>query len=239
MRDYKFLSEFLKNHNYTLTNEQKEMFDKYYEILIETNKVMNLTAITDFSDVEEKHFIDSAALISCFDLNKVDSLIDMGTGAGFPGLPLKILFPHLNVVLADSLNKRVNFLNSVIKELGLRDITAIHGRAEEIGKNKDYREKFDICVSRAVARMSVLAEYCIPLVKVDGYFIPFKAGNSSEEIEEGKRAVEVLGGKIEKVENITIGPSKLLRTFPVIKKIKNTSAKYPRKAGVPAKDPIL
>lgn len=239
MREYKFLSDFLKKYDYILKDEQKQMFDKYYKMLVETNKVMNLTAITEFDEVEEKHFIDSAAIISCFDLNKIDSMIDVGTGAGFPGLPLKILLPHLKVVLADSLNKRVKFLNSVIDELGLKDITAIHGRAEEIGRNKEYRERFDLCVSRAVARMSVLSEYCLPLVKVNGYFIPFKAGNSQEEINEGNRAVEILGGKIEKVENITIGPSELLRTFPVIRKVKNTSGKYPRKAGLPVKDPIL
>ena len=163
----------------------------------------------------------------------------MGTGAGFPGIPLKILFPHLNVVLADSLQKRVKFLESVIKELGLQNISAIHGRAEEIGKNKQYREQFDLCVSRAVARLNVLSEYCIPLVKVGGYFIPYKSGNSSEEINDGKKAVRVLGGNLETVTDIIIGPSKLSRSFPIVTKVSSTREKYPRKSGVPSKTPII
>lgn len=220
----------------TLSDNQIHQFLKYYELLIEKNKVMNLTAITEFDEVIEKHFLDSLQIAQYIDLNKEVSIIDVGTGAGFPGLPLKIVFPEIEVVLLDSLNKRINFLNEVIDELGLKKITALHGRAEDYGKNKEYREQFDYCVSRAVANMSSLSEYCLPFVKVGGSFIPYKSGNIDEELENAKRAVFLLGGKIEKVERFALSDAQ--RSFVFIKKEQNTAKKYPRKAGLPTKEPL-
>lgn len=220
----------------TLSKSQINQFLKYYEMLTEKNKVMNLTAITEFDEVIEKHFLDSLQIAQYVDLNKEVSLIDVGTGAGFPGIPLKIAFPETKVVLLDSLNKRISFLNEVITELGLKNITALHGRAEDYGKNPEYREQFDYCVSRAVANMSSLSEYCIPFVKVGGNFIPYKSGNIDEEVESAKKAVFLLGGKIDKVEKFALEDAK--RSFVFIKKEKNTAKKYPRKAGLPSKEPL-
>ena len=166
-------------------------------------------------------------------------VIDVGTGAGFPGIVLKIVYPQLSVVLLDSLNKRVNFLKNVITELGLTDISAIHGRAEDIARNKDYREKFDLCVSRAVANMSSLSEYCLPFVKVGGRFIPYKADGCDEEVKTASKAVNILGGKIRKIESYVIPDTDICRKFVVIDKLRNTSAKYPRKAGLPTKEPLV
>ncbi len=238
MKDYKILSDFLEKYGYSLKEEQTDQLECYYNRLIEANKVMNLTAITEFDQVLEKHFLDSAAIISAFDIKKVESLADVGTGAGFPGLPLKILFPHLRVLLADSLQKRVNFLNSLIEELKLTDISVIHGRAEDIGHNNQFREKYDVVVSRAVARLSTLTELCLPLVKREGYFLPYKTENSKDEIKESEKAIEILGAKLISVEERKIGPSELNRSFPIIKKTKNTPIKYPRKAGTPSKKPL-
>ena len=179
-----------------LTDHQLQQFLIYYEMLVEKNKVMNLTAITDFDEVIEKHFLDSLSLIRVLDLHQPISVMDMGTGAGFPGIPLKIAFPEISVTLADSLNKRVIFLKEVIDELGLKDIDAIHGRAEDLAQKKDYRENFDLCVSRAVANLSTLAEYCIPFVKIGGMFIAYKAGECDEEVAAAKSSVFLLGGKI-------------------------------------------
>ena len=220
----------------TLSDGQIHQFLKYYELLVEKNKVMNLTAITEFDEVIEKHFLDSLQIAQYIDLNKEVSIIDVGTGAGFPGVPLKIAFPEIEVVLLDSLNKRINFLNEVIDELGLEKITALHGRAEDYGKNKEYREQFDYCVSRAVANMSSLSEYCLPFVKVGGSFIPYKSGNFDEELENAKKAVFLLGGKIEKVERFALSDAQ--RSFVFIKKEQNTAKKYPRKAGLPTKEPL-
>ena len=208
-------------------------------MLVDTNKVMNLTAITEYSEVVIKHFADSAAIGCITDMNGNIDVIDVGTGAGFPGIVLKIVYPQLSVVLLDSLNKRVNFLKNVITELGLTDISAIHGRAEDIARNKDYREKFDLCVSRAVANMSSLSEYCLPFVKVGGRFIPYKADGCDEEVKTASKAVNILGGKIRKIESYVIPDTDICRKFVVIDKLRNTSAKYPRKAGLPTKEPLV
>lgn len=216
-----------------------ELLNRYYEMLVDTNKVMNLTTITEYSEVVIKHFADSAAIGCITDMNGNVDVIDVGTGAGFPGIVLKIVYPQLSVVLLDSLNKRVNFLKNVITELGLTDISAIHGRAEDIARNKDYRERFDLCVSRAVANMSSLSEYCLPFVKVGGRFIPYKADGCDEEVKTASKAVNILGGKIRKIESYVIPDTDICRKFVVIDKLRNTSAKYPRKAGLPTKEPLV
>lgn len=229
--------EGLKSLNIELSDNQMNQFLKYYEMLVEKNKVMNLTAITEFDEVIEKHFLDSLQIAQYVDINNKDiSLIDVGTGAGFPGVPLKIAFPNIKVVLLDSLNKRINFLNEVIDVLGLENITALHGRAEDYGKDPEYREQFDYCVSRAVANMCSLSEYCLPFVKVGGSFIPYKSGNIDEELLNAKKAVFLLGGKIDKVEKFVLEENQ--RSFVFIKKEKNTGKKYPRKAGLPTKEPL-
>ena len=241
-----------KKLNIILSDRQLFQFFRYYELLLETNKVMNLTAITEEKEVIEKHFVDSLLLVRVLDQMNENSgekksikerfskgtCIDVGTGAGFPGIPLKILFPELSMVLLDSLNKRVGFLNGVISEIGLSGIRAVHGRAEDLGKNREYREQFDFCVSRAVANLSTLSEYCIPFVKTGGFFIPYKSGKSQEEISEAEGAVLHLGGKMEGTVFETLPNSEAERAFVLIKKVSATPKKYPRKAGTPSRDPI-
>ena len=222
----------------TLTDRQKQQFDKFYELLVEWNKVMNLTGITDYEEVNEKHFVDSLSLVQAIDIDKEQTVIDIGTGAGFPGIPLKIAFPHLKMVLLDSLNKRINFLNVVINELGLTNIKTIHGRAEDYAKQAEYREQFDICVSRAVANLSTLSEYCIPYVKVGGMFIPYKSGEIDEEVQQAKKAIHILGGKLDEVIKFQLPDTEINRSFVKINKVQNTAKKYPRKAGLPTKEPL-
>lgn len=232
------LDEKVSQLSVTLSEKQKEQFIKFYEILIEWNKVMNLTAITEYEEVVEKHFVDSLSLVKVMDISTVESIIDIGTGAGFPGIPLKIAFPQLKITLLDSLNKRVRFLNTVIEELRLDNIEAIHGRAEDYAKQKDYREKYDVCVSRAVANLATLSEYCIPYVRPEGLFIPYKSGEIEEELNNSARAVSILGGNIEKTIKFQLPGTDIGRSFVKIKKIKDTPKKYPRKAGMPAKEPL-
>lgn len=231
----KFIND-LKEIGIELSDEQLEQFLTYYEMLIEKNKVMNLTAITDFDEVLEKHFEDSLSLIQAVDLEKSQTVIDLGTGAGFPGIPLKIAFPNLQITLADSLNKRILFLDDVIRELGLVGIDTVHGRAEDLAKNSDYREKFDLCVSRAVANLSTLSEYCLPFVKIGGKFISYKAGECDEEVAASESSIFLLGGKISDIKKFELGESG--RAFVIIYKVSGTPKKYPRKAGTPSKDPL-
>lgn len=229
--------EGLKSLSIPLSETQKQQFIRYYEILIEWNKVMNLTAITDFDEVVQKHFIDSLTIVKAMPIEN-QKIIDIGTGAGFPGIPLKIAFPSTKIVLLDSLNKRINFLNEVIKTLDLKDIETIHGRAEDYGKNPQYREKFDICVSRAVANLSSLSEYCIPFVKMGGSFISYKSGKANEELEAAQNAIKLLGGKVLNTTEFSLPNTDMHRTLITIGKFVTTPKKYPRSAGKPAKEPL-
>ncbi|MCD8067711.1 MAG: 16S rRNA (guanine(527)-N(7))-methyltransferase RsmG [Lachnospiraceae bacterium] len=231
------MQKYFNQFDITLTELQKNQFLLYYNLLIEWNSVMNLTAITDFDEVCGKHFADSISLVKAVDLSTFGSLIDVGTGAGFPGIPLKIVFPHLNVTLLDSLSKRVSFLSEVIEKLQLKDITALHGRAEDFAKKPEYREKYDICVSRAVANMSTLSEYCLPFVKVGGYFVPYKSQKGLEEIEQAAKAITLFGGRYQTKVEFHLGEEEY-RVLFLVDKVKATPKKYPRKAGLPAKEPI-
>ena len=219
-----------------LTDSQLNAFETYYDMLIDRNKVMNLTAITEFDEVMDKHFLDSVYLFRSIKLEADYKLIDIGTGAGFPGIPLKIVFPELKITLLDSLNKRVGFINDVIEELNLNDIEAIHGRAEDIARNKAYRASYDTAVSRAVANLSTLSEYCLPFVKIGGKFVSYKSGDCADEVDNAKAAIHLLGGKINKIDEFSYSNNS--RSFIVIDKVMNTSNKYPRKAGLPSKKPL-
>lgn len=222
----------------TLSEKQLMQFMRYYELLAEWNRVMNLTAITEYGDVLKKHFVDSLSLVKAYDVSRAVSVVDVGTGAGFPGLALKIAFPCLKVTLLDSLNKRVRFLDAVIGELGLEDVETVHGRAEDYAKPGKLRESYDLCVSRAVANLSTLSEYCLPFVKQGGVFIPYKSEKVREELMSAENAVSLLGGRIEDMKEFTLPGSDICRSLVIIKKMKLTSKKYPRKAGLPEKEPL-
>lgn len=222
----------------SLSDMQKEQFARYYELLTEWNKVMNLTGITEYEEVIIKHFADSLALVRICDIKNISTVIDVGTGAGFPGIPMKIAFPHLDIVLLDSLNKRLKFLDTVIGELGLEAVRTLHGRAEDHARKKEYRENFDLCVSRAVANLSVLSEYCIPFVKKGGSFISYKSGSASQETEQAKKAVYLLGGKITEIDSFSLPGTDIKRSLICITKVNNTPGQYPRKAGTPSKEPL-
>jgi 16S rRNA (guanine527-N7)-methyltransferase len=237
--DLRKFEDGLSKLNIKLEESQMLQFLDYYEFIIEKNRVMNLTTITDFEEVVEKHFLDSLSIVKAYDMNKVSNLLDLGSGAGFPGIPIKIVFPKIKVTLLDSLNKRVIFLNEVISKLGLSNIFALHGRAEELARKNEFREKFDLCVSRAVANLSYLSEYCIPFVKVNGSFISYKSLNIEQEIELSKKAIALLGGKISDKITFQLPGTDVNRSLIIIEKLMHTNKIYPRKAGLPKKSPIL
>lgn len=225
-----------KKHGTELNEIQIAQFNLYYELLTEKNKVMNLTAITEYNDVVKKHFIDSMMISRIVDMRKISTLCDVGTGAGFPGIPLKIVYPHIHLSLVDSVGKRVNFLSEVVEKIGLEDVETIHSRTEDLAHNQKYREKYDLVTARAVASMNVLSEYCIPYAKIGGYFAAYKSGNIEEELNNAQNAVTTLGGKIEKTDVFDLYG--MGRSIVLIRKVKGTPKVYPRKAGTPSKNPL-
>lgn len=237
VNDYTYLNNVLAEWNFTLNESQYNQLDIFYNLLVEKNKVMNLTAITEFDEVIVKHFADSLSICKVLP-DEIKSVCDLGTGAGFPGIPMAIAYPDIQFTLIDSLNKRIKFLQEVVDELGLNNITLVHGRAEEAGRNKLYREQFDLVVSRAVANISTLSEYCLPLVKVGGYFISFKSGNINDEIKASGKAINKLGGNMNEPVYFDLPNTDIARSFLIINKEKNTPKSYPRKAGTPSKEPL-
>lgn len=221
-----------------LNDGQIDQFLTYYGMLSDRNKVMNLTAISEYEDVMKKHFVDSLCLVKACDLSEGMSLIDIGTGAGFPGLALKVAFPELKVTLLDSLNKRIDFLNDVISELCLKDVEAVHGRAEDLARPGKLREKYDLCVSRAVANLSTLSEYCLPFVKVGGRFIAYKSEKVFEELSVAEHSISLLGGVIEDRIEFTLPYSDIHRNLVSVRKKTGTPGKFPRKAGLPSRNPL-
>jgi len=219
-----------------LIEEMQQQFEDYMKLLLEWNEKINLTAITEEDEIILKHFVDSLTISKY--IKEGNSIVDVGTGAGFPGIPLKIARKDLKITLVDSLNKRILFLNEVIEKLGLGDIETLHFRAEEFGQNKKYRESFDIATSRAVANLSTLVEYLLPLVKVGGICVCMKGSEIKEELENSKKAIEILGGEVDQVEEFYLPGTDIKRSIVIVKKISSTPKKYPRKPGIPAKEPI-
>lgn len=236
-RDYSYLKNTIIDWNLTLDDKQINQLDLFYEMLVEKNKVMNLTAITEFDEVIVKHFADSLSIGKVMPSN-INTVCDLGTGAGFPGIPMAIAYPNIKFTLIDSLNKRIKFLQEIVDALGLNNVTLIHARAEEAGRNKLYREKFDLVVSRAVANISTLSEYCLPLVKLNGYFISFKSGDIKEEVSLSGNAIQKLGGSMEEAVYFSLPNTDISRSFIIIDKKKSTPKAYPRKAGTPSKEPL-
>lgn len=224
--------------NIEVSEKSNENLEKYAKMMLHYNEFMNLTAITEPDEIREKHFLDSITLILSGKLSKNCTLIDIGAGAGFPSVPVKIVRDDINLTMLDSLNKRINFLNDVISEIGLKNSRAIHSRAEDAGKNKDLREKFDVATARAVADLAVLAEYALPFVKTGGYFVAMKGNAPEEEINGAKKAIREMGGEIEEVKEVIL-PSGIRHCLVIIRKVVPTPGKYPRKAGKPAKEPIV
>ena len=225
-----------KEMNIVFTEEQLQNFYQYMNLLIEWNEKINLTAIVEPKEIILKHFIDSLTIIKYIEPNK--TIIDIGTGAGFPGIPIKIVRPDLKVTLLDSLNKRINFLNEVIKSLELENISAVHARIEEYAKNKQYRENYGIATSRAVANLTTLSEYMLPMIKVKGMAICMKGSDVNEEISKSKNSINILGGEISKIEDFTLPKSDYKRNLILIEKARQTPGKYPRKPGIPSKEPL-
>lgn len=228
----------LKEKGIELTEKQIAQFRQYFELLVEWNEKMNLTAITDLEGVYLKHFYDSISASFYFDFTKVTTVCDVGAGAGFPSLPIKICFPHLHITIVDSLNKRITFLNHLSEQLGLENVQFVHARAEEFGQNPKYREKFDVVTARAVARLSVLSELCVPLAKEGGYFVALKAAAGPEELKDAKKAITTLGTSLKEEFSFLLPVEESERSLYVFDKVKSTPKKYPRKPGVPNKSPI-
>ncbi len=234
----KLLETGIKDLGLPLTKKQEAQFFLYYEMLAQKNSVMNLTTITDVGEVVTKHFLDSLLVIKSLNMDKEDSVIDVGTGAGFPGIPIKVMFPHIKLVLVDSVSKKLDFIKEAANQMGLSNVTTVHARAEDLAKSKDFREKFDVCVSRAVADLSVLAEYCIPFVKVQGKFVAYKTYCADIETEDAKKSIAEMGGEIQKIVKTKIPKTEIGRAMILVKKVEKTPGRYPRRAGVPAKKPI-
>lgn len=239
MKYFDILNKSSNNEGLEFNEKKYDQFMKYKELIKEWNEKVNLTAIKEDEEIVKKHFIDSMKVFKFQQLKNAKNIIDIGTGGGFPGIPMKIIKPDINIVLLDSLNKRINFLNEVIKEIQLDNIKTIHGRAEDFAQDTKYREKFDVAVSRAVANLTVLSEFCIPYVKVGGYFVAMKGPAVEEEIKQSKNAIRMLGGRVEHIEKVQIEDSDFNHNLVIIKKIAKTPKVYPRKAGMVSKNPLF